>query len=165
MGIFQYDELKSSKVQVKPKISLVAEEGKNLDQLRRGEIFGQAQNLARKLMEMPSNILTPKKFTEESTALFQDVPNTRLIVHDQHWAKLQNMNAFLAVAKGSNEPLQFMEIHYNGGTQSITDIALVGKGITFDSGGISIKPSANMGMMKGDMGGAAVTLATIVRIT
>lgn len=72
------------------------------------------------------------------------------------------MGAFMAVAQGSKEPLCLVEIHYKPKVVTNKEhIALVGKGVTFDTGGISIKPSANMHLMKGDMGGAAVVLATI----
>ena len=82
-------------------------------------------------------------------------------VRDRAWAKEQGMGAFLAVAQGSEEKPLFLEITYNNQPEQEKPIVIVGKGITFDSGGISIKPSANMDKMRGDMGGAACTLATI----
>jgi leucyl aminopeptidase len=72
-------------------------------------------------------------------------------------AKL-GMGSFLAVAQGSDEPLQFIVLHYNGAAQTVAPTVLVGKGITFDSGGISIKPAAEMDEMKFDMSGAASVL-------
>eukprot|EP01134_Creolimax_fragrantissima_P008005 CFRG8005T1 len=80
--------------------------------------------------------------------------------HD--WALNESMGAFLGVAKGSTEPLKFLEIEYvNGVSDNSRPVVMVGKGVTFDSGGISIKPSANMGLMKADMGGAACVLGAM----
>lgn len=68
------------------------------------------------------------------------------------------MNSFISVSRGSSQPLKFIEAHYRGAAnKDSAPLALVGKGITFDSGGISIKGAAGMDLMRGDMGGAAVT--------
>lgn len=75
------------------------------------------------------------------------------------WAESKKMNSFISVSRGSSQPLKFIEAHYRGAKdKSSPPTALVGKGITFDSGGISIKGAAGMDLMRGDMGGAAVTL-------
>ena len=71
------------------------------------------------------------------------------------------MNCFLGVSRGSSEPLKFVEVEYSGGESGSAPLAVVGKGITFDSGGISIKPSAAMDEMRADMGGAACTLGSL----
>merc|ERR1712038_1382040 len=71
------------------------------------------------------------------------------------------MGCFLSVAQGSHEPLRFVHVTYMGAGNEVPPYAMVGKGITFDSGGISIKPSANMDHMRADMGGAACVLASI----
>ncbi len=76
------------------------------------------------------------------------------------------MGCLLGVSQGSNEPLQFLEMHYNGGGNTNTNqkpLVLVGKGVTFDSGGISNKPSEGMGLMKGDMGGAGISNIIVFR--
>ncbi|KAG0345023.1 bleomycin hydrolase [Podila humilis] len=142
----------------------------------RGLIQAKAQNLARILMETPSNHMTPTKFVAKfekelqdgkknpslsSSSSELDSKKLNVFVRDQAWAEENKMGAFLSVAKGSEEPLKFLEIQYNGGKSGDKPLALVGKGVTFDSGGISIKPSANMGMMKGDMGGAATVAAAM----
>ncbi|KAI9008234.1 cytosol aminopeptidase family, catalytic domain-containing protein [Gaertneriomyces semiglobifer] len=120
-----------------------------------------AQNIARELMETPGNLMTPSLFCNRATELFQGTENVEVIVHDKAWAEQQNMGAFLSVAAGSEEPLRFLEIRYKGGHQDAAPLGLVGKGVTFDSGGISIKPSSGMSMMKGDMGGAATVLGAV----
>lgn len=77
------------------------------------------------------------------------------------------MRSFLSVSKGSAEPPRFLELHYRGAPKedpATPPLVFVGKGITFDSGGISIKPSADMKLMRGDMGGAATVCATVLAI-
>ncbi|KAH9856880.1 leucine aminopeptidase [Lenzites betulinus] len=129
-----------------------------------GIVYGRAQNLARTLMELPANILTPTAFTERIKAEFAGIANVEVIVRDAAWAKEKGMNTFISVTKGTTEPPKFLEIHYNGGTPGAPPLVLVGKGITFDTGGISLKPPANMSLMRGDMGGAATVCAAAVAI-
>lgn len=83
-------------------------------------------------------------------------------MHDAEWAQKEKMGLFLSVTQGSSEPPKFLEITYTGDSSSPQDvIALVGKGITFDSGGISLKGSSKMDQMRGDMGGAANVVSAI----
>ena len=123
------------------------------------------QNLARWLMEMPSNHMTPTIFARTAEDLLSRVKGgcqVSIEAHDQTWAREQGMNSFLAVSQGSLEPPVFLELTYNNAPDKEKPLVLIGKGITFDTGGISIKPAANMDKMRGDMGGAACTLATIL---
>ncbi|EJF56123.1 leucine aminopeptidase [Dichomitus squalens LYAD-421 SS1] len=129
-----------------------------------GVIYAQAQNLARTLMELPANIMTPTAFTERVKAEAAGIPNLDVIVRDTEWAAQKGMRTFLSVAKGSQEPAKFLEIHYKGGAKDAAPLVLVGKGITFDSGGISLKPAADMKLMRGDMGGAATVSATVLAL-
>ncbi|KAJ3183628.1 hypothetical protein HDU85_002057 [Gaertneriomyces sp. JEL0708] len=131
------------------------------DAVQYAQVAAESQNIARELMETPGNLMTPSLFCNRATELFHDTENVEVIVHDRAWAEQQNMGAFLSVAAGSEEPLRFLEIRYNGGHQDAAPLGLVGKGVTFDSGGISIKPSSGMAMMKGDMGGAATVLGAV----
>ncbi|KAE8221950.1 hypothetical protein CF319_g4771 [Tilletia indica] len=128
-----------------------------------GETYAQAQNLAREWAEMPANFLTPSTFCARAQDAFKGVPNTSVIARDEAWAKEKKMNTFLSVAAGTDEPAKFLEIHYTGATaagkKEAPTLAFVGKGITFDSGGISLKPGANMKLMRADMGGAAAVVA------
>ncbi|KAA1472837.1 leucine aminopeptidase [Dentipellis sp. KUC8613] len=129
-----------------------------------GVVYAKAQNLARTLMELPANMITPTAFSERIKAEFANVPNTTVIVHDEAWAAEKGMNTFLSVTKGTSEPAKFLEIHYNGAAKEDQPIAFVGKGITFDSGGISLKPGAGMKLMRGDMGGAATVSSAALAI-
>ncbi|KAI0364795.1 hypothetical protein BV20DRAFT_955555 [Pilatotrama ljubarskyi] len=129
-----------------------------------GVIYAKAQNLARTLMELPANIITPTAFTERVKAEFAGIPNVDVVVRDTEWAEKKGMNTFLSVTKGTSEPAKFLEIHYKGAASDATPLVFVGKGITFDSGGISLKPSVGMSLMRGDMGGAATVCAAALAI-
>jgi len=127
----------------------------------RGVIYAQAQNLARTLVELPANMMTPTKFCNRVIKEFQGIDNVEIIVRDEVWASEKNMNVLLSVAQGTSEPAKFLEIHYKGAAdKDAQPLALVGKGITFDSGGISLKPGAGMKLMRADMGGAASVVST-----
>ncbi|KAI0713970.1 cytosol aminopeptidase family, catalytic domain-containing protein [Earliella scabrosa] len=129
-----------------------------------GVVYANAQNLARTLMEYPANIMTPTAFTERIKAEAAGLDNLEVIVRDTEWAAKKGMRTFLSVAKGSQEPAKFLEMHYRGGPKDAAPTVLVGKGITFDSGGISLKPASGMKLMRGDMGGAATVTATALAI-
>lgn len=132
---------------------------------RTGALYAYCQNLARELMELPANLMTPTLFTERIQAELAGVENVEVIVRDAAWAKAKGMNTFLSVSKGTTEPPKFLEIHYKGDPSAQSKpLAFVGKGVTFDSGGISIKPSADMKLMRGDMGGAAAVASAAVGI-
>ncbi|CAE1242571.1 LAP3 [Acanthosepion pharaonis] len=171
LSVHKYDELKPVDKR-KPSMELScyvehlnsAERTKVKADWELGTIYAEAQNFARLLMEMPSNILTPTKFTEMVNEKLSGL--CQVTVRDQTWVESQKMGAFLSVSRGSREPLCFLELSYeNGGGESLPPIALVGKGITFDSGGISLKPSADMDKMRADMGGAACVVGTIFGVT
>jgi leucyl aminopeptidase len=104
--------------------------------------------------------MTPKDLANEARESAKG-KNIRCTVLDAEKMKEVGMNALLAVARGSDEPPQLIILEYRGGKKSSPVIALVGKGITFDSGGISIKPSEKMDEMKTDMAGGAAVIATV----
>ncbi|KAI1318129.1 bleomycin hydrolase [Mortierella claussenii] len=171
LGLYSFNYFKSGKKGVPSdiKISTLDLESQSPNEVQafeHGLIQAKAQNLSRILMETPSNHMTPTLFVErflKEVEALEGVDKTKLkiTVRDQAWAEENKMGAFLSVAKGSDEPLRFLEIEYHGGKSGDKPLALVGKGVTFDSGGISIKPSGNMGLMKGDMGGAATVAGAV----
>lgn len=116
------------------------------------------QNFARFLGDTPANLMTPTYFVEYAKKFAKDL---NIEVFDKQFMKEKNMNLLLGVAQGSHQDPKLLKIKYNGTDKTNVDVCLVGKGITFDSGGISLKPSANMGTMKGDMMGAAIVLTVI----
>lgn len=104
--------------------------------------------------------MTPLHFAQE--AVNELCPcNVKVEVHDKDWIELKKMNAFLAVARGSCEPPVLLEITYCGGPQDQKPILFVGKGITFDSGGLCLKKCKKMRKFRADMTGAASIIATI----
>ncbi len=116
--------------------------------------------LARDLVNMPPNIATPQKLADTAKQIAHE-HGMKLIVGGRKWAKKRKMGAFLAVAQGAGFKPKFIVLEHNADRDELDTIVLVGKGITFDTGGISIKPSANMGLMKSDMGGAAAVLGAM----
>jgi len=126
----------------------------------RGVILGQATNLTRDLANEPSNHLTPTHVAERSADIAQRW-GLELTVLEESDMEAKGMGSLLSVAKGSAQPAKLIGLMYRGRGGEGFDIALVGKGITFDTGGISIKPAANMEAMKADMTGAATVIAAI----
>ncbi|KAA1129164.1 hypothetical protein PGTUg99_032295 [Puccinia graminis f. sp. tritici] len=120
-----------------------------------GLVFGQAQNLARELMESPANLMTPTLFCERITKEFQGIKNVEIQAHDKSWAEAKKMNSFLSVARGTTEPCKFLEIHYKGASGGAGEfkptVALVGKGITFENmpSGHATKPGDIIYAMNG----------------
>ncbi|XP_045074236.1 cytosol aminopeptidase [Coregonus clupeaformis] len=115
-------------------------------------------------MEAPANHLTPSAFADTIThRLAPYADHVTIHKRSQEWIEEQQMGAFLSVSKGSEEPPVFLELHYNGCPDNThSPLLLVGKGITFDSGGISLKPPSGMDAMRADMGGAATVCSAIV---
>ncbi|MFO1220858.1 MAG: leucyl aminopeptidase [Burkholderiaceae bacterium] len=128
--------------------------------LRRGAAIVQGVNLARELANRPGNHCTPTHLAEQAQELARSADLKVEVLGRKDLEKL-GMGSFLAVAQGSEEPPRFIVLRYHGAAGHEAPVVLVGKGITFDSGGISIKPSAEMDEMKFDMGGAASVLGTL----
>lgn len=114
---------------------------------------------ARELGNLPPNYATPTRLGEEATKLAREQGFKVEVFGPKEVARI-GMGSFMSVAKGSVEPLRFIVLRYDGAGKGEAPVVLVGKGITFDTGGISIKPSAEMDEMKYDMGGAASVLGT-----
>ena len=133
-----------------------------------GQAVASGMRLAKECANRPGNLCTPSHLASEAKALAKQ-HGLKVEVLDRKAVEKLGMGAFLAVAQGSQEPLRFIVLRYEGAPASAKKtaappIVLVGKGITFDSGGISIKPAAEMDEMKFDMGGAASVLGTMAAI-
>jgi leucyl aminopeptidase len=128
---------------------------------KRGEIIAEGQLLARRLAATPANDLTPSIYAQKARALAQEYGFKCKVLDEKAIAK-EKMGAFLSVARGSDEPPCFMILEFFNGRTGQKPVVLVGKGVTFDSGGISLKPGQDMHEMKQDMAGSAVVLATFV---
>ena len=128
--------------------------------VQRAEAIARAACFTRDLVSAPSNEMTPTILAGSAKAM-ADGRALKFTVLDEARMKRLGMEALLGVARGSSEPPQFIVVEYRGGVKGEKPIVLVGKGITFDSGGISIKPAANMDEMKDDMAGGAAVLGTM----
>lgn len=125
-----------------------------------GRAIASGVTLARECANRPANHCTPTFLGEQARRLGKE-HGLSVDVLDRRAIEKLGMGAFLAVAQGSEEPPRFIVARYQGAGKSQAPVVLVGKGITFDSGGISMKPSAGMDEMKYDMGGAASVLGTL----
>ncbi|XP_011155067.1 cytosol aminopeptidase [Harpegnathos saltator] len=142
-----------------PKISLYGEEGEI--EWRVGIIKAQAQNWARQLADTPANLMTPTIFSQQVLEVLTHL-GVDVQMHDKKWAEQKKMGSFLSVARGSCESPKFLEISYKGAENpNEAPVTFVGKGVTFDAGGISLKPPSEMDEMRADMSGAACVVATI----
>jgi leucyl aminopeptidase len=128
--------------------------------IKTGNAIGESMQLTKELGNLPPNIATPAYLADTAKQLAKDYGFKATILEQKDMQKL-GMNTLLAVSKGSHLPPKFIVLEHNGGKKTQKPVVLVGKGITFDTGGISIKPSAEMDEMKYDMGGAAAMLGTM----
>jgi leucyl aminopeptidase len=143
---------------------IVGRAKKSMEQaITKGGIIAEAANYARDMVNEPGNYMTPTQMASAARQLAKKY-GLKVQVFDKDKMKELGMGGLLGVSQGSQQPPKFIVLSYKGRQSSEIDLGLVGKGITFDSGGISIKPSESMADMKGDMAGAAAMLATISAI-
>ena len=128
--------------------------------IKKGQVIAESINLVRRLGDMPANEMTPTYFLNQVKGKAKE-KKLKLTVIDERKAKSMGMGGFVGVAQGSDEPSFMIVLEYRGNGRSKDKWGLVGKGITFDSGGISIKPGLNMHEMKYDMCGAAAVLGAM----
>jgi len=131
--------------------------------LRQGEAVAAGMTLAREFGNRPGNVCTPTWLGQQAKKLGKQF-DLQIDVLDRKEIEKLGMGAFLAVAQGSEEPPRFIVARYDGAAKSQAPVVLVGKGITFDTGGISLKPGAEMDEMKFDMCGAASVLGTLAAV-
>ena len=128
--------------------------------LRQGQAVAAGVAVAREYANRPANHATPSFLAKEAKQLGKR-HGFKVEVFDRKQIEKIGMGSFLAVAQGSDEPPRFIVMQYHGAAKGEAPIVLIGKGITFDTGGISLKPGAEMDEMKFDMGGAASVLGTM----
>jgi leucyl aminopeptidase len=126
-----------------------------------GEAIAAGVELARTLGNLPGNVCTPSYLAGQARELGKTSKQLKVSVMDEAGMKKLGMGALLSVSRGSIEPAKLITLEYRGGDNGDKPVVLVGKGVTFDSGGISIKPGAAMDEMKFDMCGAASVLGTL----
>ena len=169
--LYRIPALKSGRKPPSPKLSKVGVAVSDRGELapaRRGLAHGEAiaagMALTRDLGNLPANVCTPSYLASRARQMARDHKAVRAKVMNEADIKRLKMGAFLSVTRGSEQPPRLIVIEYRGGKPGEAPVALVGKGITFDSGGISLKPGLAMDEMKFDMGGAASVFGALEAI-
>jgi len=164
LGSYKFDAYKKPDEDERQLESLALVGAIDAEGLARGTIIANAVCMSRDLQNHPANVVTPSRLAEEARRIAQ-APNMKATVFDRDQFVKLGMGALAGVAAGSDQPAKFMTIEYRGGQSGAAPFALVGKGLTFDAGGISIKPSSKMDEMKFDMSGAATVLGIMEAIS
>ena len=129
--------------------------------LRIGAAVGSGLALSRDMANLPPNVCTPRYMATRAQRLAKDFPSIKTKILDENGIKALKMGAFLAVTQGSDQPPRLIVCEYRGAKKNAAPICLIGKGITFDSGGISLKDPPAMDEMKFDMSGGAAVLGAM----
>ncbi|WP_312225212.1 leucyl aminopeptidase [Stutzerimonas nitrititolerans] len=164
-GQYVFDRFKSKKADARPlsRITLLSDKAEQA-QVEQAANHAQAittgMNFARDLGNLPPNVCHPSYIAEQARQLGKDFKGLKVEVLDEKKLRELGAGSFLAVSQGSDQPGCIVVMQYNGGKKGEQPYALVGKGITFDTGGISLKPGLGMDEMKYDMCGAASVLGT-----
>ena len=161
LGSYEFLDYKSDKSKSKVAVS-VKIFGKGIDKqmANKGYVLASSVGFARDLGNHPANILTPTKIAKHCQRLAKTGKMKCKIIDVKDFEKI-GLGSFYGVARGAKEPAKMILVEYKGGKKSQKPIALVGKGLTFDSGGISLKPGASMYEMKFDMCGSALVLGVL----
>lgn len=165
---FRTDRLKSKQKAIKRsfnQLTLFSQHESDKSWLKDAVCHAQAITRAvswtKELANLPGNYCTPSYLAAQAEDMAKRYARTRVTIHQEDQLKAMGMGAFLSVAKGSREPPRLITIEYQGAHESQAPIVLVGKGLTFDAGGISLKPGENMDEMKYDMSGGATVLGVL----
>ena len=169
-NLYEFNELKSTPKNIKfspKKITIAIDTNTNSTKvnqsIKEADAISLGMGIARDLGNLPANICTPNYLVKEAKKITKSYKNLTTAVLNESDMKKLGMNSLLSVTAGSKEPAKLILMQYNG-AGSESPVVLVGKGITFDTGGISIKPSAAMDEMKYDMCGAATAIGTMAVI-
>ena len=171
LGLYRFDKYKSQADDgpALDEVVIVEFHAGKVDEIRagveKGMLLADAANLCRDMVNEPANRMTPTRMSEVARDVAAGC-GLDIDVLDEDRMRELGMGALLGVAQGSVEPAKLIVLDYRGDPENpANNLGLIGKGITFDSGGISIKPAANMGAMKGDMAGGASVIAAIKAIS
>jgi len=167
LGEYRFNEYRTDRSddnQSLQSCTLLTPSSSNLEEVKeganRGKVLGEATCFVRDLCNHPANVMTPSRVVTEAKKIAREA-KVKIKVLDRRQQEKLGMGGLLGVSRGSIEPPQFIILEYTGGPRTQKPIVFVGKTVTFDSGGISLKPSENMEQMKADMTGGAEVLATI----
>ncbi|AGH80480.1 leucyl aminopeptidase [Psychromonas sp. CNPT3] len=169
--LYSFDKFKSQKTKKRRalhKLTFITQSRKQLSKaelaVTHGKAISSGIKACKDLTNMPANICTPLYLAEQAQQLAEQHEKISVSILDQHALKDLKMHSYLAVAQGSSNPAYLSLLHYKGGETAQKPIILIGKGVTFDSGGLSLKGSAAMDEMKYDMAGAAAVYGTLKAI-
>lgn len=160
MGAYQLVDFKSSPKKRSLKKVVIQASKEITSGAKIGEIVGGGNTLARRLQDTPANKMRPKDMVAEARKITKGSARISVKALDEKAMEKLGMGSLLSVSRGSSEPAYLIHLVYKPTKKAKRKICLVGKGLTFDSGGISIKPSARMDEMKYDMSGGAAVLGT-----
>jgi leucyl aminopeptidase len=164
LRLYEFDRFKSKKGDDEPGSEIesfeVAGEDVSEDEVIRAEIAAEAANRARDLQNLPSNVATPSFLAERAAEIAAQHDSLEIELLDRDAILARGMGAFAAVAQGTDAEPRMIVLRYSGGGSG-PHLGFVGKAVTFDTGGISIKPSAKMQEMKFDMSGGAAVIESI----
>jgi leucyl aminopeptidase len=170
-SLYRVNDLKTTRKQKAPVLESVLAgpvKGAGVAAAKRGLAHGAgvavAMKVQRDLGNLPANVCTPRYLGDQAKALAKQYAAIKVQVLDEAAIRKEKMGCFLAVSQGSAEPPRFIVLEYKGAKASEAPIVLVGKGITFDTGGISLKDPPTMDEMKFDMSGAAAVLAALTLV-
>ncbi|WIO73483.1 leucyl aminopeptidase [Porticoccaceae bacterium LTM1] len=164
---YQFTKFKSEKIPARAlkKVTLHASSAKGGEAVKKAMATGQATakgvNLSRELGDLPGNVCDPSYMASQGRAMAKGNTKVTCKVLDEKQMKELGMGALLSVSAGSDNPGKMVIVEYKGGKKTDKPVVLVGKGVTFDTGGISLKPGQAMDEMKYDMGGAATVFGTL----
>ena len=167
LGLYSFNKYKKPECEDIEEMLIVVREADKVPILEpaihKGSVVAEATNLARDMINEPANYMTPSQMAEAAEEIANKY-NLEFHVFDSADMEAMGMGALLGVAKGSSQPPKLITLSYKGDERSEKALGFLGKGITFDSGGISIKPSEGMAEMKDDMAGAAAVMTALVAI-
>ena len=167
LGLYNFNRYKEPEHKEVEEMLIVEREGSKVPALERGihkgRVMAEATILARDMVNEPANYMTPSRMADIAKEVAEK-GDLEFKVFDSKELEAMGMGAILGVARGSVEPPKLIALSYRGDENSKNAIGFLGKGITFDSGGISIKPSEGMGEMKDDMAGGAAVMAALSAI-
>jgi leucyl aminopeptidase len=161
-SVYRFEQMKSEPAEVRRPLRKLTLSVPQRSDLAHGEVaaarglaIAHGMELAKDLGNLPANVCTPSYLAERAQDLAREFPEVKVTVLERAQIEALGMGSFLSVTNGSDQPPRFIVFEYDGSDQKQRARVLVGKGITFDTGGISIKPAADMDQMKFDMCGAA----------
>jgi len=164
LGLYSFTKYKKPEYENIEEMLIVVREKEEVPSLEaaigKGKLLASTTNSARDMVNEPANYMTPSQMAEAAKEMASKY-SLEFKVFNREDMETMGMGALLGVAKGSNQPPKLITLSYKGDKRSEKTLGLLGKGITFDSGGISIKPSEGMGDMKDDMAGAAAVMTAL----